>query len=363
MSFYEVIESYKNTSPPCVSANDIKRALSKERLMPDDLHALLSEAASPYLEQMARRANKKTLQNFGKAILLYTPMYLSNYCVNSCVYCGFNMKNKIVRSKLTLEEVEEEAKAIARTGLKHILILTGEAPDKTPLSYIKDCIKILRRYFTSVSIEIFPLRSQEYVDLIDLGVDGLTIYQEVYDENVYDEVHVAGPKKDYRFRLDAAERAASGGIRTLNVGALLGLADFRRESFFAALHANYLQNKYLDVEVSLSVPRIQSHVGDYDARASVTDKDLVQIILAARLFMPRLGITLSTRERADLRDKLIPLGITKMSAGSTTSVGGHTISGTNPAQFDISDSRSIAQIKKELFSRGYQPVVKDWVGN
>lgn len=361
MSFYEVMESYKNIASRCISDGDVKLALAKEELNPEDFFTLLSEEARPYLEQMARRANKLTLQNFGKTILLYTPMYLSNYCVNSCVYCGFNSKNKFKRKKLSLEEVEREAKYIASLGLKHILILTGEAPDKTPLSYLKDCIKILKRYFTSISIEIFPLSTQEYKELIDLGIDGLTVYQEVYDENVYDKVHLAGPKKDYHFRLDAAERAASVGIRTLNVGALLGLSDIRRESFFAALHANYLQNKYLDIEVSLSVPRIQPHAGEYKPKVRVSDKDLVQVILAVRNFMPRLGITLSTRENASLRDSLIPLGITKMSASSKTSVGGHTILSNNSGQFDISDPRSVSEIKEVLFSRGYQPVLKDWL--
>jgi 2-iminoacetate synthase len=360
MSFYEEIKKYKNIVSHSVSDSDVKRSLAKEKLSPKDLFVLLSEEAAPYLELMARRANRLTLQNFGKAILLYTPMYLSNYCVNSCVYCGFNVKNKIERKKLSLEEVEKEAAYIAGLGLKHVLILTGEAPGETPLSYLKDCIEILKRYFTSISIEIFPLSAKEYKELIGLGIDGLTIYQEVYDEDVYNKVHLAGPKKDYRYRLDAAERAAAFGIRTLNVGALLGLSDIRYESFFAALHANYLQNKYLDVEVSLSVPRIQPHAGEYNQKTNVSDKDLVQIILAVRLFMPRLGITLSTRENADFRDALIPLGITKMSASSTTTVGGHSINTDNTGQFDIADPRSVSEIKEVLYSRGYQPVLIDW---
>ncbi len=363
MSFYEVMEGYKNMATHRISDDDVKRALTKDRLAPDDLFALLSENAAPYLEQMARIANKLTLQNFGKSMLLYTPMYLSNYCVNSCVYCGFNVNNKIKRKKLTLEEVETETQHIVSLGLKHVLILTGEARDETPFSYIKDCINILKRHIASISIEIFPLTGEEYKELIDLGIDGLTIYQEVYDKEVYDKVHLSGPKKDYRFRLDAAERAAKNGIRTLNIGALLGLAAFRNEAFIMALHADYLQNKYPGVEVGISVPRIQPHLGEYKPNINVKDSDIVQIILAARLFMPRLGITLSTREQAGLRDALISLGITKMSASSTTAVGGHTINDENSKQFNISDTRSVSEIKSMLFSKGYQPVLKDWVGN
>jgi 2-iminoacetate synthase len=361
MSFYEVLQKHKNLAFVSVNEADVKRALSKERLNKGDFLALLSKAATPYLEETARRANKLTLQNFGKSILLYTPMYLSNYCVNSCIYCGFNTSNKVKRRKLTLEEVEKEAAYIASFDLQHILILTGEAREKTPLSYIKKSIKILKHYFSSISIEIFPLRAQEYRELIDLGIDGLTIYQEVYDEKIYDEVHVAGPKKDYKFRLGAPERAAKAGIRTLNIGALLGLGDFRSEAFLTGLHANYLQNKFMDVEVSVSVPRIQPHTGNYEPNVVVEDKDLVQIILALRLFMPRAGITLSTRENSALRNNLLPLGITKMSANSTTSVGGHTIKGRNSKQFNISDSRSIAEMKSTLLTNGYQPIFKDWI--
>ncbi len=361
MSFYEAMKGYSDLAFDRVSKADVCQALTKERLTADDFFALLSEKATPFLEQMAERANKLTLRNFGKAILLYTPMYLSNYCANSCTYCGFNIDNKVKRRKLTLEEVETEAKHIASFGFKHILILTGEAKGKTPLSYLKDCVKILKRYFTSISIEIFPLYSDEYKELIDLGIDGLTIYQEVYDEKIYSQVHRSGPKKDYKFRLDAPQRAAEQGIRTLNIGALLGLADFRSESFFAALHANYLQNKYPEIEVSISIPRIQPHIGEFKPNAHVADSNLVQAILAMRLFMPRLGITLSTRESAKLRDNLVPLGVTKMSASSTTSVGGHTISEENPGQFEISDTRSVTEIKSMLLSKGYQPILKDWV--
>lgn len=363
MSFKEVMKGYEDIAFHGVSDGDVRLALSKDRLTPDDLRILLSDVATPYLEQMASKASKLTLQNFGKAVLLYTPMYLSNYCVNSCAYCGFNVSNNIKRKKLTLEEVEKETQHIASLGLKHVLILTGDARDKTPFSYIKSCIKILKRYLSSVSLEIFPLTSKEYKELIDLGVDGLTVYQEVYDRKVYDKVHLSGPKKDYDFRLDAAERAANNGIRTLNIGALLGLADFQKESFFMSLHAYYLQNKYPDVEVSISVPRIQPHLGEFKPNTTVTDSDIVQIILAARLFMPRLGITLSTREHAELRNALVLLGITKMSASSTTVVGGHTINDKKSGQFDISDTRTVSEIKTMLFSKGYQPVLKDWIGN
>lgn len=314
---------------------------------------------------MAQKAHDLTLAQFGKAILLFTPLYLSNYCENECLYCGFNVKNKLNRKKLSLKEVKKEAESIAKSGLHHILILTGDSRSMTPISYIKDCIKILNTYFHSLSIEIYTLIEAEYKELISAGVDGLTIYQEVYDQVAYQNLHLSGPKKDYRSRLDAPDAAARAGMRTINIGALLGLGEWRREAFFSILHAQYLQNTYPDVEISISVPRLRPQVSNFSKPYEVKDKNIVQIITAARIFMPRLGITLSTRENARLRDNLFPLSITKMSAGSTTTVGGHSI--TEPysqiqAQFDVADRRTVLEIKKAILARGYQPVLKDWVG-
>jgi len=333
---------------------DIKRAIKEK-----DLKALLSIDAREYLEEIAEAAQKISLQYFGKAILLYTPMYLSNYCVNKCSYCGFNVDNNVKRRKLSLKEVEKEAKFISSTGLKHILILTGESREHSPVSYIKDCVKILKKYFTSISIEVYPLKEEEYKELVEEGVDGLTIYQEVYDKKKYKEVHLAGPKTDYQFRLGAPERACKAHMRTVNIGCLLGLAPWKWEVIQTAMHAKYLQDKYPDTELSVSVPRMRPHEGTFKDIIEVSDKDLVQIILALRIFLPRVGITVSTRESAYMRDNLLALGITKMSAGSTTAVGGHTID-EDSKQFDISDGRNVEEIKTMLTAKGYQPVLKDW---
>jgi len=364
MSFYDKYNQYKefdfNKFFENVTGEDVLRAINRERLNESDFLVLLSDKADEHLEAMAVKSKQLTLQHFGKAILLYTPMYLANFCVNQCVYCGFNITNKIRRRKLTLEEVEEEAKVISSTGLRHILILTGESRQQSSVSYIKECVGVLKKYFRSISIEIYPLETQEYAELVEAGVDGFTIYQEVYNEDMYKLLHLKGPKRDHRYRLDAPERACEAKMRSVNIGALLGLDDWRKEAFFTGLHADYLQNKFLDTEISISFPRIRPHVGDFQPNSVVSDRNLVQIMLATRLFMPRAGITISTRERAEFRDNLIGLGVTKMSAGSSTEVGGHTLEDKSEGQFDISDPRGVEEIKNLVYSKGYQPVFKDW---
>ncbi|MFH1836709.1 MAG: 2-iminoacetate synthase ThiH [Candidatus Omnitrophota bacterium] len=347
------------TAKDIMGFNDIMDRHSKQ-----ELAELLSPKEDDELESMARKAHKLTLQYFGKAIQLYTPLYLSNYCVNECIYCGFNVKNDTARKKLTPEEVKKEAEYISRTGLKHILILTGESRDESPVSYIKDCVNVLKDNFSSISIETYALTGDEYGELIDAGVDGVTIYQEVYNKEIYKKVHLSGPKRDYDFRLDAAERALKAGIRTANIGSLLGLNDWRKETLFLGLHAKYLQDKFPGAEISVSVPRIRPHQGKFTEIYPVTDKDLAQIILALRIFLPRIGITLSTRETSRLREHLLPLGITRISAGSTTAVGGHTImyEGHKDEQFEIADTRNVREIKDMLRKKQYQPVLKDWMG-
>ncbi|MHB1189741.1 MAG: radical SAM protein, partial [Armatimonadota bacterium] len=237
MSFFEIIEQYENFDTDAffsrVTEDDVRRAVGQDRLGPMDYLTLLSPKAEDCLEEMAQRAHRLTVQHFGRTMLLFTPIYVANYCVNHCLYCGFNAKNELPRTQLTLEEVDAEAALIAATGLKHILLLTGESRQHTPVSYIRGCVGVLRRYFTSISIEIYPLAEAEYLDLIGAGVDGLTIYQETYDRDAYAYLHPAGPKRDYRFRLDAPERGCRGGMRGVNVGALLGLAGWRREAFLS----------------------------------------------------------------------------------------------------------------------------------
>ncbi|SHK19696.1 2-iminoacetate synthase ThiH [Paramaledivibacter caminithermalis] len=341
--------------------SDVLKVINKGSLDKYDFLTLLSHAAQSLLEEMAQKSHRLTVQNFGKTMLLYTPMYIANHCVNKCSYCGFNVTNNIIRKKLTLEEIEEEAKVISSTGLRHILILTGESNKETPVSYIVDAIKVIRKYFDAISIEIYPLTENEYKKVVDAGAESLTIYQEVYDEKIYDKVHIAGPKKNYKFRLDAPERGCKAKMRGINIGSLLGLNDWRKEAFFTGLHAEYLQNKYSDTEISVSLPRLRPHAGSFNDIYTVNDKDLVQIMLAIRLFLPRIGINISTRENQYLRDNLIPLGVTKMSAGVSTEVGGHSSKTKSDSQFEISDKRSVEEIRRVLLARGYQPVFKDWM--
>lgn len=365
MGFYNELLTFKEIDYEGffkkIEEKDILRILQQNKLSPLDYLALLSPKASSYLEEMAQRAHQLSVQHFGKSILLYTPMYLSNHCVNRCAYCSFNVDHNIKREKLSLAEIEEEAKAIAATGLKHILILTGESRKETPVSYILEATKVLTKYFDSISIEIYPLETEEYKALMEAGVDGLTIYQEVYDEEVYKKVHLAGPKKNYHFRLDAPERACEAKMRSVNIGALLGLNSWREEAFMTGLHVSYLQNKFMDVEVSVSLPRMRPHIGVFKDLDFVDDRSLVQVMLALRIFLPYVGITISTRERQSYRDHLIPLGVTKMSAGVTTAVGGHSGKDEGINQFEIGDTRSVEEIKEAILAKGYQPIFKNWM--
>jgi 2-iminoacetate synthase len=364
MTFYEEISGLKNADLVVffdqVTPSRIANTLVKPELQSQDFLALLSPRAAASIEDMAQIAHERTLRHFGPTILLFTPLYLANYCVNHCVYCGFSAEHKITRRKLTLIEVELEARAIAETQLQHVLILTGESRRDTPVSYIGECSGVLRKYFSSISIEVYPLSVEEYAELIARGVDGLTIYQEVYDQETYGQVHPKGPKHDYRFRLEAPERAGQAGIRAINIGPLLGLYDWRSEVFFAGLHAAYLQKKFPEIEISVSFPRMRPEFGGYEPPCAMSDRDLVQSIVAMRLFLPRAGITISTRESAALRDNLMRLGVTKMSAGSSTAIGGHTDAKDGVGQFDISDKRSVDEMRKRISYLGYKPILKDW---
>lgn len=363
MSVNEELTKYHDLDIDAIFANitdsEILHVINKEVLHLQDYLVLLSPKAEFHLETMAQRAHRLTVNHFGRTMLLYAPLYLANYCVNHCVYCGFHSHNDMPRKKLTPEEVDAEAQEIAKAGLKHIIILTGESRYHTPVSYIKECVKVLKKYFTSISIEIYPLQREEYAELVAAGVDGIAIYQEVYNPEVYAELHLDGPKRNYNYRLDAPERACQAGMRTANIGALLGLHDWRREAFMTGVHADYLQRKYLDAEISISTPRMRPHAGGFPPRVMVSDKNLVQFILAYRLFMPRSGITLSTREAGEFRNHLVPLGVTKMSAGSCTAVGGYSQE-VSTGQFEISDGRSVSDVAAMLYKQGYQPVYKDW---
>lgn len=364
MSFYRIIEKYRDFDfeqafcaiKPC----EIKSALFSETSPEQRLRALLSPAAGDRLEDLAREARRLNIQYFGRSIQMYTPMYLSNFCENRCLYCGYQAGNPLPRKKLTLEEVEKEAACIADLGFKHILILTGESRAMSPVSYIRDCVKILKKYFSSVSLEVYPLEQSGYEELINAGVNGLTVYQETYDEQLYDRVHLQGPKKNYRSRLDAPERGGMAGMHFLNIGALLGLRNWRTDAFFMGLHALYLQDQFPGAVIGVSVPRMRPHEGSFKQSSIVSDKDLVQIVTAMRIFLPRATIALSTREEKNFRDHLIPLGITQMSASSSTGVGGHTLPEKSLKQFEISDTRDLEEVKQAIRAAGYQPVLKDW---
>lgn len=365
MSFYDYYASYKNMAVDPIfnsfTSTDILRIINKNQLDQYDFLALLSPRAENHLEEMAQKAHHLSLQHFGKTVQLFTPMYVANYCVNKCAYCSFNVENHISRKVMGVEEVDREARAIAETGLKHILFLTGESRTQSPVSYICDVAQVLKKYFDSISIEIYPLTVDEYRQVAAAGVDGFCMYQEVYNEEVYDRVHLAGPKKNYRFRLEAPDRACQAKMRSVSIGALLGLYDWRREAFATGLHAYYLQNNYSDVEIAVGVPRIRPHVGVFDDVYMVNNKNLVQILLAYRLLLPNAGLTITTRESQEFRNNLIPLGVTKMSAGVSVEVGGHTSSSASDGQFEIADCRSVEEMKEAIAAQGYQPVFKNWM--
>lgn len=365
MSFIELLNRYSGFDFEAfwqsVTDDQVGRSLTKERLDSGDLLTLLSPRAANHLEAMAQKARRLTIQHFGRTIQLYIPLYISNFCNSECIYCGFNRRHGIRRRKLTLEEIEVEARKISATGMRHVLVLTGEAPKLTPMNYLTAAVEILKSYFASISIEMFPMDTEEYALLQKAGVDGVTVYQEVYDRDVYKQVHLAGRKMDYLYRLDAPARAARAGFRWVNVGALLGLADPRKEAFFTGLHAHYLTQRYLGTEISISMPRINPAEGGFQPPFPVDDRTFVQFLTAFRLFLPRAGIPISTRERSEFRDRLMHLGATRLSAGSRTDVGGYTHKEqTNCKQFEISDERSVPEMVMAIQAGGLQPVYKDW---
>lgn len=368
MSYYDVYRKYKNFPFEDylrkVTAADVERSLQKSNKGPLDFLTMLAPAAqSPHvLEEMAQRSKRLTEHNFGRVITLFTPLYLANICDNACVYCGFNCHNSIKRSKLTMEEVEQEGQAIRAEGIRHIIILTGESRRATPPEYLADCTRILKKYVDSICIEVYSLTEEEYRMLFQAGVDGFTMFQETYNEDLYPQLHPTGPKHDYQTRLDSPELACKAGYNTVNLGALLGLDDWRKETFLTGMHALYLIKKYPGTDCAVSLPRIRPCVGggNYRPACNVKDIDIVQAITAYRNFLPRLAITMSTRETPDFRNHLIGLGVTKLSAGSVTEVGGHAHAPKTDGQFEISDQRNVEEMSQAIRKCGYQPVYKDW---
>lgn len=342
------------------TAADVSAVLARERLTLNDFLTLLTPAAQEYLEPMARRSQAETLRYFGRAVNLFTPLYVSDHCTNQCRYCGFNARNKVQRRHLNVDEAEIEAKAIAATGLGHVLLLTGDARHISSPEYIASIARRIHPLFASVGVEVYSMTEEEYKLLLDNGVDSMTMFQETYNPELYAWLHPAGPKRDYTFRCNAPGRAAAAGMRSVGIGALLGLDNFIHDAFCTGLHAHWLQQNFPGSDIAVSVPRMCPHEGSFEVKHAVDDKQFVQYITALRCFLPRVGITVSTREKAALRDHIVPLGVTRVSAGVSTAVGGRELEKSNDGQFEISDHRSADEMTAALATIGYQAVCKDW---
>jgi len=343
--------------------SDVEAALAREERTLYDLAALLSPHARAMLEPIAREAQRLTRWHFGRTIGLYVPIYLSNVCAADCLYCGFAARSGSTLKRVTLspDEIRQECEALSAHGFQSVLLLTGEAPRVTPVDYLAEAVAIAREYFASVAIEVYALEREEYEVLCRSGLEGVTLYIETYDPEVYAKVHPAGLKRDYERRLTALEHAGAAGVRRLNLGVLLGLSDWRAEGFWMALDARRLQKQCWQSAVAISFPRLRHAPARFAIPAPVTDAELVQLMLALRLFLPEAGFTLSTRESASLRDRLIPLGATLMSAGSSTRPGGYATCGADTLdQFEIEDTRSPEEVAQAIRRAGYEPVWKDF---
>lgn len=349
---------------------DVKAALEHRTCSVEDFKALLSPAAEPFLEQMAERAKWETSKHFGNTVYLFTPLYIANYCENYCVYCGFNCYNHINRMKLNMEQIEKEMKVIADSGMEEILILTGESRGKSGVDYIGEACKLAKKYFRMVGLEIYPVNSDEYRYLHECGADYVTVFQETYDTDKYETLHLMGHKRVWPYRFNAQERALMGGMRGVGFSALLGLSDFHKDALASALHVYYLQRKYPHAEMSLSCPRLRPIINnDKINPLDVHEKQLCQIICAYRIFLPYVGITVSSRESASFRNGIVKIAATKVSAGVSTGIGDHEskYSGkddgteTGDEQFEINDGRSFETMYEDITEEGLQPVLNDYV--
>ncbi len=356
-----VLERASGYESEYYSGEDVLSALSSDDPGIEGFAALLSPAAEPYLEQIARKAKIETRKHFGNSVILFTPLYASNYCTNQCIYCGFSNKSKIHRAKLTGDEIDKEMEAIASTGMQEILLLTGESRRHSDIDYIEDLVERASKHFSVIGLEVYPMNSDEYSRLQDVGADYVTVFQETYDTEVYKKVHPGGRKRIFSYRFNSQERALMGGMRGVGFAPLLGLADFRKDSFACGLHAMEIQRKYPHAEISFSLPRLRPFADHQDLVNDVTESRLLQVAMAYRLFMPYAGQTISTRERAVFRDNIVKICATKMSAGVSVGVGEHSGTEKGDAQFDISDPRDLDEIKETLLSNGIQPVFKDYV--
>ena len=352
------------------TARDVKAALEHETCSIEDFKALLSPAAEPFLEQMAQKARLETSKHFGNTVYLFTPLYIANYCENYCVYCGFNCYNHINRMKLTKEQIEHEMKVIADSGMEEILILTGESRAQSDVTYIGEACKLARKYFRMVGLEIYPVNTDEYRYLHECGADYVTVFQETYDADKYETLHLAGHKRVWPYRFDAQERALRGGMRGVAFSALLGLSDFRKDALASALHGYYLHRKYPQAEMSLSCPRLRPIINnDKINPLDVGERQLCQVICAYRIFLPFVGITVSSRESAEFRNGIVKIAATKVSAGVSTGIGDHESKYTGKEsdgsqgdeQFEIDDNRSLDKMYQDISEEGLQPVLNDYL--
>jgi len=350
-----------------------------------DFARLISPAASSLIEPMAARSQALTQRRFGKVIRLFAPLYLSNECINICRYCGFSRDNPIFRVTLTPDEVQREAHALLHQGFRNLLLVAGEHPKFVSSHYLQDCVARLHPFVPSLSLEVGPLDTPDYGSLVEAGAEGLVVYQETYNRTAYAQLHPSGPKRDFDWRLETPERAYSGGFRRLGIGALVGLADWRSEAIAVAAHASHLLRHCWKAQLTVSIPRLRPSAGEFQPSAPMSDRELVQLVCAYRILLPDVGLVLSTREPAHLRDGLIPLGITLVSAGSHTEPGGYTGAGrqhlhltergkivalpnekpadhanTATRQFSIADERPAELVAETIRRLGYEPVWKDW---
>lgn len=357
-----VIEKMNQYDYEKYTAADVQAALEKDSINEEDFAALLSPAALPFLEQMAQKAQKETRKHFGNSIYMFTPLYIANYCENYCIYCGFNCHNKIHRAKLNREEIEREMKAIADTGLEEILLLTGESKKMSDVNYIGEACKIAKQYFKLVGLEVYPMNPDEYRYLHECGADFVTVFQETYNSDKYETLHLSGHKRIFPYRINAQERAVMGGMRGVGFAALLGLDDFRKDAFATGIHASLIQKKYPHAEIAFSCPRLRPIINnDKINPKDVHEPQLLQIICAYRLFLPFANITISTRECERFRNNVIKIAATKISAGVGVGVGGHSEEQKGDEQFEISDSRSVTEVYEAIKSAGLTPVMSEYI--
>lgn len=363
-NFKELFETYSwdevKESIYSKTKNDVEQALKSPKRNLEDFKALISPAAASFLEPMAQLSNRLTQKRFGKTIQLYIPLYLSNECTNICTYCGFSLDNKVKRRTLTESEILQEVAVIKSMGYEHVLLVTGEANQTVHVEYFKKVLKLIRPYFAQVSMEVQPLDTDEYTELIPLGLTSVLIYQETYNKADYRKHHPKGKKSSFDYRLETPDRLGRAGIYKMGLGVLIGLEDWRTDSFFTALHLSYLERTYWQSRYSLSFPRLRPFSGGLQPKVEMNDRELVQLICAYRLFNEEVEISLSTRETEQFRNHCVQLGITSISAGSKTNPGGYAVEPGSLEQFEISDERSPSEIAEMIRTKGYEPVWKDW---